>query len=182
VRRVIAAGTWLAVALSAASLAAGCGDEGGGDASATEWADGVCSAITTWRTSVASAADSLRAGDLSEKGIEDAFDDFESATDDFVDDLQGLGRPETEAGTQAKDALDQLADDVEDNVSQMKRAVDDISGVSGVLEAVTVVGAGLSRLGDQVSAAFSKLEDLDAGGELERAFRDASSCDELAGS
>ena len=177
-RRGIASARWLVVALLSASLAAGCGGDGGG-ATATEWADDVCSAVTTWRDSVASTADSLRMADPGEEGLRDAFDDFESSTSDFVDDLRRLGVPETEAGEQAKESLDQLASDVEENVSQLKSAVDGVSGVGEIVEAVTVVGSVLSRLGAQVSETFATLQGLDPGGELERAFREASSCDEL---
>ena len=179
-RRRLTSGRWLVIAVLCASFAAGCGgDDGGSDASATEWADDVCSAISTWTESVAATAQSLRAADPGEDELRDAVDDFESSTSDFVDELRGLGAPETEAGEQAQESLDQLADDVDEHVSEMKRAVDDVSGVSGILEAVTVIGAGLSALGSQVSAAIASLEDLDAGGELEQAFRDADSCDEL---
>ena len=169
---------WSAVAVLAFA-AAGCGGDGSDDASPTEWADDVCSAITAWGESVSSTAESLRAADLGEDGLRDAVDDFESATSDFVDDLQGLGKPETDAGQEAQESLDRLADDVEENVTQMKRAVDDVSGVSGIVEAVTVVSAALSTIGQQVSATFATFEDLDAEGELERAFSEADSCKEL---
>jgi hypothetical protein len=34
-------------------------------------------------------------------------------------------------------------------------------------------------MGTQLSSTFAELEKLDPGGELEQAFRDADSCDEL---
>ena len=108
-----------------------------------------------------------------------AVDDFESATSDFVDELRELGAPDTESGEQAKASLDELSGNVEENVAKMKSAVDDASGGSEVLEAITTVSTTLSTMGQQLSATFSELEQLDAGGELERAFRDADSCDEL---
>ena len=61
----------------------------------------------------------------------------------------------------------------------MQNAVDDASGVSGVVEAVTAVSAAISALGVQFSSTFTELEQLDAGGELEAAFNEADSCDEL---
>jgi ABC-type transporter Mla subunit MlaD len=171
---------WLVIGLLAVSLATGCGgDDGGGGASSTEWADGVCSAITTWSQSITSTAESLRGGNLSEDELRNAVDDFESATSDFVDDLRGLGAPDTESGEQAKESLDELSGNVEENVSRMRSAVDDVSGASGVLEAITTVSATLSTMGQQLSATFTELEQLDAGGELERAFSDTDSCDEL---
>ena len=178
-RRRLMSGRWLVIAVLCASFAAGCGgDDAGNEASATDWADDVCSAISTWTASVAATAESLRA-DPGEDALRNAVDNFQSSTNDFVDELQGLGAPETEAGEQAKASVDKLADDVDENVSQMKSAVDDVSGVSGIVEAVTVVSAGLSRLAEEVSTTIASLQDLDTGGELEQAFRDADSCDEF---
>ena len=175
------AGRWLVIGLLAVSCAAGCGgdDGGSGGSSTTEWADGVCSAITTWSESITSTADSLREGNLTADELTNAVDDFESATSDFVDDLTGLEAPDTESGEQAKESLDELSANVEQNASTMKSAVDDASSASEVLEAISTVSATLSTMGQQLSATFTELEQLDAGGELERAFRDADSCDEL---
>ena len=171
----------LAVAALLAFAAAGCGggDDEGTDASASEWADGVCSAITTWTESITSAADSLSEGGVDEDSLRDTADDLESSTRDFVDDLRGLGRPETEGGEEAQQALDDLATDVEEGVETMKSAVDDASGTAGVVQAITAVGTALSTLANQVSSTFEELEGLDAEGELEQAFTDADSCDEL---
>jgi hypothetical protein len=111
--------------------------------------------------------------------VQDAVDDLESATTEFIDDVRGLGTPDTEAGEQARTALDELADEVEEGLSAMRTAVEDASGVSGVVEAVTAVSAGITALGTKLASTFAELEQLDAGGELEDAFSEASSCDEL---
>ena len=162
-----------------ALLAAGCGgdDDGGGGASATDWANDLCSAITQWTTSVQETSNSLRGGNLTEDSLKDAADDFKSATQEFVDDVRGLGAPDTEAGDEAKEEIDELADSVDENVKKIEDAVEDGGGVAATVSAVT--GA-LSAMGQQLAAAFSSLEQLDAGGELEDAFRDAESCDELS--
>jgi hypothetical protein len=174
------AGRWLVIGLLAVSLAAGCGgDGGGGGSSATEWADGVCSSITTWSESISSTADSLRGGNLTEDELRSAADDVENATNDFVDDLRGLGEPDTEAGEKAKESLDEFSRNVEENVSKMKSAVDGASGASGIVEAATAVIASLSTTGKQLSSTLAELKQLDPEGELDRAFSEADSCDEL---
>ena len=174
---------WLVIGLLAVFLAAGCGgDDGGGSSSTTEWADGVCSAITTWSESITATADSLRNGKLSEGGLRSAVDDFESATSTFVDDLRALEAPDTESGQKAKESLDQLSDDVEENVSTMKSAVDDASGARGIVDAVTAVSGALSTMGGQLSATFAELAQLDPESELETAFEEADSCSELRSS
>lgn len=168
---------WLVVALVAAFLAAGCG--GDDENSATAWADDVCSAATTWRDSITSAADSLRGGNLSEDSLTSAVDDLQSATNDFVDDVRGLGAPDTDSGEQAKEAIDQLADQADENLSTIESAVDDVSGASGVVQAMTAIGTALSTMASQVSSTVAELKQLDVGGELEAAFNEADSCKEL---
>jgi hypothetical protein len=169
------------LALALVALAAGCGgDDGGGGSSATgDWANGVCEAVSTWSESIRSTGESLQSGTPSMDSLKSAVDDFADATKTFVDDLRGLGAPDTEAGEEAKQALDELADDVDENVEKMNDAVDGASGVSGIVEAATTVGTTLAAMGQQLSSTFSELEGLDASGEIEDAFRDADSCDEL---
>ena len=170
---------WVVFGVLAASLVAGCGgDDGGGD-SATAWADDVCSAITTWTDSITSTTDSLRGGNLNEDSLKSAVDDLADATNDFVDDVRGLGAPDTEAGQQAKESLDQLADDADENLSPVQKAVDDASGSSGIVAAITAISGAISTMGQQFSATFTELQQLDPGGELETAFNEADSCDEL---
>jgi hypothetical protein len=168
---------WLVVALVAAVLVAGCG--GDDENSATAWADDVCSAATTWRESITSTADSLRGGNLSEDSLNSAVDDLKSATSDFVDDVRGLGAPDTESGEQAKESLDQLADDADENLSAIESAVDDVSGPSGVVQAMTAIGTAISTMASQVSSTVTELKQLDVGGELETAFNEADSCEDL---
>jgi hypothetical protein len=49
----------------------------------------------------------------------------------------------------------------------------------GIATAVTTVTSTLSTMGSQVQTAFGELEKLDPGGELDSAFKDASSCKSL---
>jgi hypothetical protein len=168
----------LVVCMAAVALAGGCGgDDDSGSSAATEWADGLCSAITDWTESVQATSNSLKGGDLSEDSLKDAADDFKSATQEFVDDVRGLGTPDTDSGEQAKEEIDQLADSVDENVKKIEDAVDDGEGLATTVSAVTTA---LSSMGAQLSAAFTSLEQLDPGGELEQAFRDADACDELS--
>jgi uncharacterized protein YoxC len=177
---------WLLVsALATALLAAGCGGDGGngGDTSSpTEWADGLCSAITTWTSSLTSSAQSLQGGNLSKDSLQSATDDVKDSTKTFVDDVKGLGKPDTEDGEKAKDEVDGLADDLDDGVQKIESAVDDASDANGVLNAVSVASSTLQTMGRQVSDTFKQLEQLDPAGELEQGFKNADSCDELQSS
>ncbi len=168
--------------VGAALLAAGCGgsNDSSSDATpATEWADGVCSSITTWKSSITSIADSLKNGGLTEDSLKSAANDAKDATDTLASDLQDLGTPDTESGQQAKDSVDELATNLRDGATTIEDAVSGASGVSGILSAVSTVSSTLTSMGTAVSSAVSNLEDLDAKGELQTAFGDASSCDGL---
>ena len=165
-------------------LATGCGsDDGDSETSATtEWASSLCTAISTWTNALTSSADSLKGGNISMDSLESAADDVKGATDTLVEDLKGVGKPDLEAGEQAKDSVDQLSDELENEVDKIESAVDDVSGVSGVLSAVSTVTATLSTMATQVTSTLDELEQQDAQGELKEAFQQADSCSELSGS
>jgi hypothetical protein len=179
-RRAIAA----AVIVVAALLAAGCGGSSDDSSSASptsEWAGGLCSAITSWTSSLSSIGDTLKQGSFTKDSLTSAVDDAKSATDTFTSDLDGLGLPDTDAGEQAKDSVDQLSTDLKADMTVIEDAVDGASGVSGILDAVSVVSSTLVKMGSKVSSTITSFQDLDAKGELESAFKQADSCTELAG-
>jgi hypothetical protein len=169
------------LAIGAVLLAGGCGDDesSSGTTSTTQWADDLCSAISTWTNSVKSAGESLKGGSLSKESLTGAADEIKAATGTFADDLGGLGTPDTEAGQQAQDSIDTLSSDIEKDVDEIERALDDASGVRGAGAALTTISRTLTTMTDQISSTFSDLERLDAGGELEDAFRQADSCSSL---
>jgi hypothetical protein len=172
---------------TAALVVAGCGGSDGDGSSSdvsptTEWADGLCSAISTWTSSISSLGDSIKDGVVSKDSLTSAFDDAKSATETFTSDLDALGTPDSDAGQQAKDAIDQLSSELKDVVATIQEELDDASGITGIIAAIPAITTSLSNMGDQVSSAISDLESLDARGEFESAFEDASSCDDLTGS
>jgi hypothetical protein len=169
----------VAAAVVAAALAAqGCGssDE---PASATEWADGVCSAITDWRDSVEPALEDVTSGDLSEGALEDAGDAIQDANDALAEDLNHLDRPETATGQKAEDSIRTLSDEIQGGRDDIRAAVDDASDLGSTLEAVAVVSRTLSQLLTKVGTTIEDISQLDPGGELEQAFSDADACSSL---
>jgi len=166
-----------------ALLAAGCGgssDSASSDTTPTEeWADGLCSSITTWTSSLTSIVDTLKGGNLSKDSLTSAVDEAKSATETFTTSLSDLGKPDTEAGQQAKDSVDQLVTDIQADMTEIQDTVDGASGVAGVVAAVPTIGSTLSKAGQQVSSTLAGFQDLDAKGELESAFKNSSSCQAL---
>ncbi len=176
----------IAVTASLVFLAAGCGSSGGGgstatttSASATEtWASGVCSSITTWQAAIKSAAGSVKS-DPTKSGLQTAAGDAKSATETLTSDLKGLGKPDTPAGQQAKDSLDQLSTSLQQDVTTIENAVKGVSGVSGVVGAVSTVTTTLATMRTQVKTTFTDLQGLGAKGELKNAFASSSACNSL---
>ena len=117
-----------------------------------------------------------QSGDLSKDAVQGVADDAKSSTETLIDDLKGLGKPDTAAGAEAQDTLNSLADDLQQDVDQISSAVD---GSSNTLSMVTTVSSTLVTMGNQLSATFTKLQNLDAKGELEDAFKSADSCSKL---
>jgi hypothetical protein len=174
-----------AVLLAVVAFAAGCGGSSSssdGTSATDDWANGVCSAITTWTNSLKSATSSLKGGNVSKDGLQGVADDLKSANETFVDDLKGLGKPDTEAGQQAKESVDKLAGELQSDSSKIEDAVKDVSGASGVLTAVSVVSTTVVSMGSQLQTTFTELQQLDAKGELETAFEQADACKTLTNS
>src|SRR5436305_10126807 len=94
-------------------LAAGCGGSSSSSSSSSpspkDWANGLCSAIATWSTSVQQAGQKLKGGNLSKGDLKTTTTQIKDATSTFAGDLKALGKPDTDAGQQAKTAIDQLS-------------------------------------------------------------------------
>jgi Flp pilus assembly protein TadD len=170
--------TGFAAVLAVVVVAAGCGGDDEPEVpAATQWAGDLCTSVNTWRNSISTAAASI-AAEPSEEGLESAASEAEDATRALVDDLQGLGAPDTESGEEARSSVDALADSVESSIASIQSAVEDVSGAEGVLDAVSSVTQTISSLSADLSASLDELQGLEnADDELKEAFEDAASCD-----
>jgi hypothetical protein len=166
-------------------LAAGCGGGGGGSSdteSAQDWADGVCSAINTWTDSLRTAGQSLTGGNLSESALTGAASDLQDSTAQLKDDLGNLGKPDLSSGDKAEETVDTLSSNIQGEVDKIDGAIKDAKNGGSLVGALNTVTSSISTMGSQVQTAFSDLEKLDPGGELESAFKNASSCKSLTSS
>jgi hypothetical protein len=164
-----------------ALVAAGCGssDDSSDTTPTTEWADGLCSSITTWKSEITTIVNSLKGGNLSQDSLTAAVDDTEEATRNFTTELKGLGRPDTDAGQQAQDSVNELTTQIDADMTTIQDAVSNASGVAGVIAAVPTITSTIQSAGNQVADTISGFEELDAKGELESAFKDADSCEDM---
>lgn len=179
-------GSACVVVVALATLATGCGGKSAGSqstsaasTSAADWANNLCSAVSTWSTSVQSTTSSLK-GNVTQESLKSASTDVTKATNKFVDDLQGLGTPNTESGKKAKETLDTLAGQLKTDVQTIDKAVNEATGTSGALQAVSTVSSTLVTVGDQATKALADIQQLDTKGELDKAFRGSEECKKLS--
>ena len=160
-------------------VTAGCGSKKQ-PTSTADWANGVCSAISTWTTSVKSSANTLKSGNLSKTSLQSAADATKSATETLRSDLNSLGEPGTQAGQQAKSLTDELRANLKSGIDTITTAVNGASGVSGVVSAGATVVTTVATMADQVTSTVSSLKQL--GGEVQTAFQQSSECQQISGS
>jgi hypothetical protein len=169
-----------AALVGAALLAAGCGSSGSDTTPTQQWADSLCTAITTWQSSIADVANTLKGGNLTKESLNTAADDVKTATNTFTDDLGNLGRPDTDAGKQAQESISQLQSDIKADLQKIQDTVDGASGITGIIQAVPTITATVSSAATQISSTITDLKGLDAKGEITDAFQQSSSCASLS--
>jgi hypothetical protein len=111
-------------------------------------------------------------------------DDIKSANQTLVDDLRGLGRPDITPGQDAKDATDELATQIDADSDKITNSLEDLSSVSDLANAASVVTTTLATLQTQVNNTVNQLQSIaqDDSGSLKDALKNASSCKTLANS
>lgn len=169
---------WSISALVAVVLLTGCGGDSGSSAS-EDYANSVCSNLSTWVTDLQGVATSLEDAGVSidKSDIETAVNDVSEATATLVDELGQLGPPETDAGNQAKSELDSLGTTLTQQVDTVEQAVND---GDGALSLATTVTSALSTATAAVESTYQSLQGLDPGGELEDGFKNADDCASLS--
>jgi uncharacterized phage infection (PIP) family protein YhgE len=164
-----------------AIAAAGCG---GSDPSAEEdWAGDVCSSVSDWQDQIEESAADIReqiespgAGTLA--AVESEIEEGVDASKELADDLQSLEPPDTEAGEQAQQEIDSLADQVEETVEKTKETIDSLPENASLSEVVETVGPllpSLQALATNVSATLASVQER--GSDLKEGFDKADSCE-----
>jgi len=170
------------IALSAAVaglalVVAGCGGSDNDESPADAWASGFCNAVTNWTDELQTVTSQFSdTSNLSQDGLRSAADDVKSATDELVDDLRGLGAPETEGGEEIRSALDSLSTTLESEAASIEETVEGISGLTGIPSAITAVTTSLSAMGNAFASTLQTIESADAGEELQAALEDSPEC------
>lgn len=178
-----------ALALLALALMVGVAASCGGDDEASEddptaaWASGFCTAITSWTTKLENITSQFSdASNLSEDGLRSAADDARTATDQLVDELRDLGRPETESGEEVESAVDGLSTTLEDEAMKIEETADGVSGLTDLPGAISTITASLAAMSTAFSNTLSAISESDTRGELETALEESPECDEISSS
>lgn len=165
----------IAFVLALALVAAGCGGSDDDADPTAAWASGFCTAITDWTSSIEDATSELTSSP-SEDGLRSAADSVRSATDQFVDELRGLGRPETDSGDEIESALDTASTTIESESADIEEAVDGISNLTDLPEALTTITSALSAMGTAAASVLQAMQAADVDGELQSALEDSPEC------
>lgn len=184
---------WLVVGLVAAAAIAVVvavvvikeSDNGSNSLTTTQWADQVCTSLDDWRTSIISLA-TVSSGGLTRDALREKLTDAQVATEQLIDDLRDIGPPETEAGTQLRNELQQQGDQLEQSYENLK------AGAQGALNAdsPTAFLQGLAKLApdfqnllNEISKTINTLESSNVAGasadEVKQGFQDAEACQKL---
>lgn len=160
-----------------ALVAASCGGSTAKSDPTAAWAAGFCSAITSWTDSLQEVTSSFtETANLSEDGLQSAAEDVRTSTEQLVDDLRGLGAPETDGGDEIRTSLDSLSATLEAQSGEIASTVEGVSGLTDLPGAISAVSTSLSAMGTAFSSALQAIADADVGGELQAALEDSPEC------
>ena len=169
-----------------AVVAAGCGGGGGGTTTTTTsatsaWANGFCGAFVTWKQQADTIVSQFKSLDsLSKANVQKAADDMNTATSKLLDDLKGLGAPDTPSGQQIKTSIDDLSSTFQTQTDAIKTSVDNASGLTGAITAGQDVLASLAKMNTALQSTISTVENADAGSELQSALQSSPDCQSLS--
>jgi hypothetical protein len=186
----IAAAVGIVLVLVATGLV-GDRDESGESVPAGEWAQDVCAAVGVWRGEAEAISESFRLSSESNEqtenaptpegrlgGAQVALERSLEAADTLVEAIDRAGVPDTAEGQEAADQVSSWADGAKNDLEQAEDLLDDEpDSLEDDVERVTEIArliAGVLESGRQTLATVATSDP-----ELEAAFRDSSTCQQL---
>lgn len=151
-----------AIVLLALLLAAGCG--GDEESSSEAWTNDFCSSAADWRTSLEDIVGQFQnPSELDADSIQGAIDDGLAATETFVDDVQELGAPETEAGQEVAGIVDSMTSSVETTAESLRTTFEDADSIGDVVTAAGDAAAQIGQLEQELESSLDELEQIETG-------------------
>jgi hypothetical protein len=170
----------IACVVSFALVAAGCGGDDESASSADAWADEFCSTVQGWADELERIREDL--GDVSSltsDSIEQASEDADAVTEDFLEELRDLGGPDTPSGDAVEQEVEELSDIVDAEREDIRQAVEDASGLAEIAEAVGEVGTSVAAMTSAVQQTLEAIDEADVEGEVRAAVDESEACDAL---
>ena len=153
---------------------------GGSQSDAEKWADSVCSSIGDWKQQMSSLTSDLtqkaQNGTLTINELKSGLNDAADDTKTFADDIRSSGPPNTDAGREAKQKLEDVASTVKSSIDSARSQVQDASSLRA---AIATVAPDLTQAAANVTSQLRQISQLDPQGELGKAIDDTKSCQDL---
>jgi hypothetical protein len=149
-----------------------------------EWADEVCTSLSDWRSSITALAD-VGGGPITSDALSDRLSDAEDATSDLVQQLRDLGPPDLESGEDLEAELDDATAELESSFDTLRESAEEAADApaSELLGELADLATDFAALQAAIGQTVTTLRSADVAeesrAELEQAFADASSCQEL---
>jgi hypothetical protein len=145
-------------------------------ASTATWANSACSAFVTWRATLSSAGKSVSANPT-EASVTQAVANAKEATTKLKTTLHGLHTPTGAGAAQAKQELQQLQGQLQNDIVVIQRTIAG-AGTTGASQAASLVKAGLATMRQQIAATGKELRSLPSG-DVAQAIDNAPACQAL---
>jgi hypothetical protein len=148
--------------------------------SPNEWASGVCSAVQTFSDSVDSTLSGLKNADSVDAAAQQASDGLKKAADDLKSSLADLGKPSTSDGGKAKSSVQKLGQQLSNSADAIRELLDPPpQTASEVASTFASIGSEVTKAVDAAKSTANTLKGLKPNGQLQKAFKNASSCKQL---
>jgi hypothetical protein len=143
-------------------LAAGCGGED--ESSSEAWANDFCSAAADWRSSLEEIVGQFQSpSDLDADSIQGAVDDGLEATESFVDEVEGLGAPETEAGEEVADIVDSMTSSIQTTADGLRSTFEGADSLQDLITQAGTAAAQVGQLEQELRSSLDQLEQVETG-------------------
>jgi methyl-accepting chemotaxis protein len=162
-----------------AAIAAGCG---GSNSAEEKWADSVCTNLGNWKSQVKQSTNDIAAKLRSpQQGALPAMkadvQKLVDATQQLAQNLNALGAPKTQSGTQAKQQLETLASNLKTTTEKAKQTLATVPESAGLTETAQKLAPLAPDLQSLAAESKSTVQSIEASSsDLKKGFEQADSC------
>lgn len=173
--------TSLLVLVATVTLAAaGCG--GKSQSAEEKWANDICGHVTTWKDSIDKSINDIQSqlkspSSASVDSVKSDVTSISDATTKLASDLRSTGAPNTPAGSQAKQHVDSLANQLDTTVQTAKQTTSSLqqgSSITEVLSKLASLGPSVQALATSAETALKSIQS--SATAMRDGFQKADNC------